>query len=155
MLIYDDIYSWDGWGGKLKLASGRCHMKIYDLRQREQTGVALLKPFVVVVSDLPFEKQGPNQMTVKSCAGHIATRVVREFKIDPHRMVWVEHYRLTPEDKGVAYARERFEEAEFTWTDSGAISPRWKPLNPALEKQLRRWLDDSAENPEHNIEKAR
>lgn len=141
MLIYDDLYSWDGWGGKLKLGSGRCHMKIFDLRELERDGVTPLKPYIVVVSDLPFEKQGPNQMTVKSCAGHIATRVSREFGIAPHRMVWVEHYRLGPEDARFTYARERFEEAEFTWTDSGAISPRWKPLNSALEAQLRQLLE--------------
>ena len=33
MLIYDDIYSWEGWGGMLRLASGKCRLRIFDLKK--------------------------------------------------------------------------------------------------------------------------
>jgi len=31
MLIYDGVYAWKGFGGMLKLASGQCRLRIYDL----------------------------------------------------------------------------------------------------------------------------
>jgi hypothetical protein len=36
MKIYDDIFMWDGWGGLLKLASGKCRVKIFDLKKGNQ-----------------------------------------------------------------------------------------------------------------------
>ncbi|WP_373497855.1 hypothetical protein [Desulfococcus sp.] len=148
MLIYDDTYSWEGWGGKLKLGSGQCRMKIFDLDKGKRQGLAHLKPIIVVVSDLPRELSWtPNQMTVKSCASHIATHVVREFNIDPERMVWVEHYPATPEGDRVRYpVEERFDEATFTWREEGALQGGWKPLSPPLAALVKKLLAE-APNP--------
>ena len=33
MLIYDDIFAWEGWGGELRLASGECRLRIIDLKK--------------------------------------------------------------------------------------------------------------------------
>jgi hypothetical protein len=146
MLIYDDVYTWDGWGGLLKLASGRCRMKVFDLRKKGEKGVAHLKPFVIVLTDIPFETKGPNQMTVKSCAGHIATKVVREFRIDPHRMIWVEHYPLDPESHKLRYPEEEhFDEVEFTWQDEDAISTQWRTPSPDTVKLIRELLANVSE----------
>ncbi len=141
MLIYDDIYAWDGWGGKLKLGSGQCRLRIFDLDKGKRAGVAHLKPIVVVVSDLPREPSWtPNQMSVKSCASHIATQVVRQFDIDPDRMIWVEYYPASAPSEHVRYpSEERFDEALFIWREEGALQGGWKPLSPpltALVKQL-------------------
>jgi hypothetical protein len=158
MLIYDGIYSWEGWGGKLNLGSGRCRMKIFDL-DRERGGsrkrsVAHMKPIVVVVSDMPREPSWtPNQMTVKSCASHIATKVVREFNIDPERMLWVEHYEATPPEEDVLYpCEERFDEALFTWREEGALQKGWKPLSPPLRALVQKLLADAADATENERE---
>jgi len=146
MLVYDDIYSWEGWGGKLKLGRGECRLRIFDLNQEKGRCVAHMKPIIVVVSDLPRELSWtPNQMTVKSCGSHIATQVVREFNIDPDRMVWVEHYEGTPEGENVLYPNEeRFDEATFIWREDGALQKGWKPLSPPLTAIVRKLLADAA-----------
>ncbi|MEE4357935.1 MAG: hypothetical protein V2I97_15815 [Desulfococcaceae bacterium] len=140
MLIYDDIYTWDGWGGKFKLAGGRCGLRLFDLKKRSPEGIAHLKRYIAVVRDIPFEKQGPNQMSIKSCAGHIATGVVRDFQIDPTRMIWIEHYPEDPENHRLRYPqKERFEEVEFEWKEKGALRVQSRKPSPAvteLVKQL-------------------
>lgn len=128
MLIHDDIYSWEGFGGKLRLGSGSCRLRIYDLKKGYTQGLAHLRPFIVVVSDIPDCK-----MSVKSCAGHIATCVTKDFSIDPHRMFWVEYYpEKTYGKENVHIIPERFESVDFVWHEEKAIHPKWTPLNPAM-----------------------
>ncbi len=128
MLIHDDIYSWRGFGGRLKLGSGSCRLRIHDLKKDGREGVAYLKPIIVIVTDIP-----ESRMSIRSCAGHIATSVIRDFDIDPQRMLYVEYYpskvyglggkRLIP---------ERFEAVEFIWHDRKGISPKWRELKPPM-----------------------
>jgi hypothetical protein len=87
MLIHDDIFEWQGWGGKLKLGSGKCRLRIFDFKDRQAKDLALLKPIIVLVSDVPDSK-----MPVKSAVSHVATLVTEEFNLDPHRILWVEYY---------------------------------------------------------------
>lgn len=140
MLIHDDTYSWQGWGGKLRLGSGRCKLQIFDIGKEASKGVTLLKPVIVVVSDIPFERVRPNQMTVKSCASHIATCVVRDFDIDPHRMLWIEYY---PKDESgeSKYSKESFDAVEFTWNNDFAVQPKWKSLNPIMLDTVRKLIN--------------
>ena len=51
MKIYDDMFTWEGFGGKLRLASGKCQLKIYDLNKGEDRRLVHLKPVVVVATD--------------------------------------------------------------------------------------------------------
>ncbi len=144
MLIYDDLYKWDGWGGMFKLGSGRCRLRIFDLKKKGGKSPVPLKPFIIIVTDIPFAKRAPNQMTIKSCASHIATKVVREFKINPTRMVWIEYYPEDPDNYKLKYKnREFFEEVEFTWHGDYALQPGWKPLNPAMEKLVKSLLEEN------------
>ena len=137
MLIHDDIFSWSGWGGRLKLGSGRCRLQIYDLKEGDQKGLMHLRPIVVVISDV----SGSN-MSVKSCTSHIATLVAKEFKIDPHRMLWIEFY---PENRyGVDEVKvipERFDAVEFTWHEDKAIQPKWRALKPPLLDEIRKLIN--------------
>jgi hypothetical protein len=144
MILYDDIYSWKGWGGKLKLGSGQCRLRIYDLRKGDEKGVAHLKPIIVVISDLPDETDwAPTKMTVKSCASHIASNVVKEFDIDPHRMMWIEHYPEPAEKNTIRYSRERFDLAEFTWHGRDAVKASWNPLPKEMVELVKRLLAES------------
>ncbi len=137
MLIHDDIFSWSGWGGRLKLGSGRCRLRIYDLKEGDKKGLMHLRPVVVVISDV----SGSN-MSVKSCTSHIATLVAKEFNIDPHRMLWIEYY---PENRyGVDEIKvipERFDAVEFAWHEDKAIQPKWRALKPPLLVEIRKLIN--------------
>lgn len=131
MQIHDDIFEWEGWGGLLRLASGRCRLRIFDLRKG--AGVAHLKPIVVVIQDVPG-----SPMSIRSCTSHIATRVTQEFHIEPSRMLFVEY---NPE---VVYGAnnqnvvpERLDRVDFDWHAGRAVQPRWRPLEPALRDLLK------------------
>lgn len=128
MLIHDDIYTWQGWGGKMRLGSGKCRLRIYDLKKGKTGGLAFIKPVIVVITDV----EG-SQMSIRSCTSHIATRVVNDFSLDPFRMMWLEYY---PEsrygEKGQHVIPARLESVEFEWQEMMAIKPTWRPVRPPL-----------------------
>ena len=128
MLVFDDVYSWEGFGGVLRLASGKCRLRIFDLTKSEQGGLAHLRPNIVIASDLD-----DSRMSVRSCCGHIATGVARKFNIKPDRMMFIEHYPETTygEQKDHVIA-EKFDVVDFNWHEDGAIQPKWRPLKPPM-----------------------
>lgn len=131
MLIYHDIYRWKGWGGKLQLASGRCRLLVFDLKKEETPGLAHLRPMVVVVSDLPKEKM--SDLSIRSCAGHIATCVARDFGIEPGRMLFVEHYpEVVFGGENRHSLPEHYDAVEFQWRGDLALHPSWRTLRPPL-----------------------
>ncbi len=138
MVVFDDIFTWQGWGGKFNLASGRCRLRIFDLSDHGQEKLALLKPTVVVVSDLPYDGPSLKRVTVKSCISHIATLVVERFKLDPQRILFVEYYPQTRygTDKEHVIA-ERYELVDFVWHGAKALHPGWKQPSPQLLKTLK------------------
>jgi hypothetical protein len=137
MLLYNGLYHWKGWGGKLQLASGKCRMRIYDLTKGRQNGVVLLKSVVVVLTDEPREKI--NDMTIKSCASHIATSVTKQFSIDPERTLWAEFYpQVTYGKDNMNVIPEKYEAVEFTWHDCKAVSPKWRLLESPLLDMVRK-----------------
>ena len=137
MLIHDDIFSWRGWGGKLMLGSGKCRLRIYDLKKNQKKDLMHLRPIIVVVSDVPDSK-----MDVRSATSHVATLVAKEFNIDPHRMLWIEYY---PENKygvdGKYVISEKFDAVEFTWHDGMAIQPKWRTLKPPLLDEIKKLVN--------------
>jgi hypothetical protein len=136
MLIFDDIYAWSGWGGKLKLGSGKCRLRIYDLKKGNKRGLMHLRPIIVVVSDVEDSK-----ISVRSCSSHIATLVTKAFGIDPLRMLWVEYY---PEHKYGAgdahFIPEKLDAVEFSWHGDKAIQPRYRPLKPPLLDEIKKLI---------------
>ena len=139
MLIYDDIYRWKGWGGKLGLASGTCRLRIFDLKGEKPDGLILLRPIIVVVSDIPG-----NEMSVRSCAGHIATRVTKEFGINPQRMLWVEYYPESIYGSEVIHTvPEQYDSVEFVWKAGKAIEPKWRPLKPPVLDEVKKRIKSS------------
>jgi hypothetical protein len=140
MLIHDDIYTWKGWGGTMRLGSGKCRLRIYDLNRGGKKRLAHLKPIIAVVSDVEGSKA-----TVKSCTSHIATQVTQAFNIDPHRMLWIEYY---PEDTyGPQRSKvipERFDAVEFTWHGGNAIDPRWKDLKSPMLDIVKELVNNSS-----------
>ncbi len=138
MLIHDDIFYWKGWGGKLGLASGTCRLRIYDQKRDATKDPIPIRPIIVVVSDIP-----DNKMSVRSCAGHIATMVTKEFNINPQRMLWIEYYpALTYGKPEVHTIPEKYDTVEFTWKEGKAIHPKWRPLKPPILDALKRMIRD-------------
>jgi hypothetical protein len=130
MMIYDGNFSWEGWGGELRLASGECRLRIFDLQKEKADGPAYLKPMIVIVSDIP-----QSRMSVRSCTGHIATNVARQFKIEPDRMLYIEYYPETAYGENNEHIiPEKYDVVDFTWHEGRAIEPRWRPLKvPMLD----------------------
>ena len=137
MLIYNDIFRWKGWGGKLSLASGSCSLRIFDQRGEKSGDLLLLRPIIVVVSDVPG-----NDMSIRSCSGHIATMVTQEFGINPQRMMWIEYYPATDYGKKVVRSiPEKFDVVEFVWKEEKAIEPKWRPLKPPMLEPIKKLLE--------------
>jgi hypothetical protein len=128
MLIYDDIYSWEGWGGTLRLASGQCRLRIFDLTDKGRAGLAHLRPIFVIASDV-----SDSRMSVRSCCGHIATCITAEFNIKPHRMMFIEYYPQTVYgEKREHTIEEKYDAVEFNWLQEKAIEPKWRTLRSPL-----------------------
>lgn len=133
MLIHDDIFSWEGFGGVYRLAAGSCRLRIFDLTKDRRHKVMHIKPIVVVVSDMPDDGPKIKNVSVRSCASHIATSVVAQFGIDPHRLVYVEYYcSSTYGERGQHVIPAKFDAVEFVWHGDKALHPRWQPLGPPL-----------------------
>ena len=133
MLIHDDTFFWSGWGGKLSLGSGKCRLRIYDLKKGDEKGLTHLRPIIVVVSDIP-----ESAASVRSCTSHVATMVAKEFNIDPHRMLFIEYYpERTYGANDVHVIPEKFDAVEFTWHKDKAIQPKWRSLEPPMLDKIR------------------
>ena len=143
MLVYDGIFKWEGWGGQLKLANGRCRLWIFDLNRSGEKEVLHLRPMVVVASDLPREGMMKGEVSVRSAAGHIATVVSRKFQIDPQRMQFVEYTPRETYGKNNEYViAAGYDAVEFTWQEGLALFPRIKPLEPTLIALLKGCLEE-------------
>lgn len=142
MLIYDDEFEWEGFGGRFKLAAGKCMLKIYDLSKGPKTGTAHLRPIIVIATDIPNSR-----ISVRSVTSHIATVVTQKFSIDPQRMLFIEYY------SEVVYGKdnenripEHYDAVDFEWHGDKAMHPKWRTLkSPMLD--IVRDLEDIPEDP--------
>ena len=128
VLIFDDIFAWEGFGGRFRIGAGKCRLRIFDLTRGQTGKLPHLRPFIIVASDV-----ADSRMTVKSCVSHLATSVVKEFQLDPQRMIFVEHYpsqRYGLDNENTI--PERYEAVDFEWHEGKALYPRWRTLKPPL-----------------------
>ncbi len=138
MLIHDDIFSWEGFGGQLRLGSGKCRLRVFDLRKGKGKGLDYLRPIIVIVSDIPESK-----MSVRSCAGHIATCITSQFSIDPSRMLYIEHYpEVIYGEKKKNLIPERYDAIEFTWHEEKALKLKWRTLKSPLRDLINNLMED-------------
>jgi len=122
--LYDDVFEWEGYGGAFKLASGKCRLKVYDLSRGAERRVSLLKPVIVLAMDM-----ADSPMSVRSCIGHIATRVVTDHGLVPARTMFVEYYPATHYGtQGERLIPRRFEAVDFEWHGHRALFPRWRSV---------------------------
>lgn len=139
MLIYDGIYSWEGFGGILRLASGKCHLQIFDLKENKRTGLAHLRPIIAIATDV-----AESRMSVRSCSGHIATSVARKFDIKPDRMMFIEYYpRKVYGERGDHVIEEKYDVVDFNWHGDKAIQPKWRALKPPMLDVVKELVEGS------------
>ncbi len=139
VIIYNDIYHWEGLGKKFGLAVGKIRLWIFNLKNESLANVIHLRPIIVVVSDVAGEA-----VTVKGWAGPLASFISREFNIDRHRMMWVEYYPpVSYGAQSAKYIPEKFEMVEFAWKDDVAMHPQWRLLKSPLRDILYRLIRDS------------
>jgi hypothetical protein len=128
MLIYDDIYSWEGWGGSCAWPVGNAGCVSLISKRAVKKGLTHLKPMIVIVSDV-----GGSPMSVRSCSGHIATSIAREFNIKPQQMLFIEYYPQTVYGQHREHTiSEKYDLVEFNWHQDKAIEPKWRTLKPPL-----------------------
>jgi len=122
----------------MRLASGKCRMRIFNLKKSSGKGLDYIRPIIVVVSDTAGSK-----MSIKTCSGHIATKITGEFEIDPSRMLYVEYYpAIIYGEKDEKLIPERYDAIEFTWHEDKAIKPKWRTLKPPLVDLIKRLMED-------------
>ena len=147
MLIYDDDFEWQGFGGQLKLGSGKCRLRIYDLSDEHSGRLAHLKPVIVIARDHP-----DSPMSVRSCSSHIATLVSSNFNIPSKRMQFVEYAEAKtygPDDQKVI--PEKFMAIDFTWNDNKAMHARIGPVGAPLLDRLKELLAGRWESDDNSI----
>ena len=112
----------------MRLASGSCWLSLFDLKKQNNAGLAHIRPIVAILSDVP-----EGSMSIKSCAGHIATQLSKAFQFNPHRMLYLEYYPETEYGKVKKnIIPERYEVVTFSWHGDKAIEPRWRILRPPM-----------------------
>ena len=122
----------------MNLASGKCRLRIFNLKKSSGKGLDYIRPYIAVVSDTVGSK-----MSIKSCSGHIATKITGEFDIDPSRMLYVEYYpAIIYGEKDEKLIPERYDAIEFTWREDKAIKPKWRTLKPPLVDLIKRLMED-------------
>jgi hypothetical protein len=117
-------------------------LRIADFGRDRPKGVHLIRPVVVVATDVGKER--PEDMTVRSCNSHIATMVARDFGIDPARMQFVEHSpQQTYGVNNQHVIAERFDAVDFTWQQGNAMKPVYRSVAQPLLDLVRELLHDA------------
>jgi hypothetical protein len=83
----------------------KCRIRLYE-------GIGFEKGMIVAIAtQLEGDDVG---MSVTNAAEYIATGVSHQAKIDPTRLIWIEHYPAEPKSYGIGMRREEsFDRATF------------------------------------------
>jgi hypothetical protein len=84
-------------------------------------------------------------MSVRSCAGHVATLVAEKYAVSPPRMRFVAYYPPSvygpQKEKKIS---ERIEEAELEWFEEKAMQPKkWREVTSQEKALVRRLVHPS------------
>lgn len=77
----------------------------------------------VIIATEPKDGRGDS---VARCAPQMATRIAHEFRIDPERLVWIEHHpKKTVND---SIEEERFDLVRLSWNGKSFLNTERKPI---------------------------
>lgn len=140
-MVFNDIFAWDGWGGRFNLAAGKCRLCLFDLSDAQDVSLTLLKPFIAIAADLPTNGSNLKQVTVRACCTHIATTLAHRFSIEPARMLFIEYYARTHYGRDNEHTiPQRYDIVDMVWEDDKALHPKWRPLDGPLLETVRMLL---------------
>ena len=110
MNFVDQIYHYKG----IMDADSRCGLKIVKGPDRH----------IVIATELYEENPGTS---VTDFNTRLAARLVKEFSLDPERLVFIEHCP----DRGsrLEYYRQTFDRVRFKWDGSGFSNPTWERIS--------------------------
>ncbi|HEY9644264.1 MAG TPA: hypothetical protein V6C57_27465 [Coleofasciculaceae cyanobacterium] len=112
MKIVDQAYQCNVPGENSATWTIRCHLRIFQQHSGQQ---------IVIMSDLGCE----TSWFIPYKLEQLATQIVKEFQLNPDRLVWIEH--------DLFYAGRssgtKFSQVLFQWKAGKAINPQWYSLS--------------------------
>jgi hypothetical protein len=129
MLIYDDIYTWEGPDFNdraIWLLS--CHLWMIDL-SLSNPNVLHLRPKIVVASDV---NEGPKR---KICAETLGKQIYKEFDLDIKRTLWVEYDPSIPTKMAAALMKPQYHDGREI-----IYSIQWRKLMTSEKEIIRRFI---------------
>ncbi|HPA14797.1 MAG TPA: hypothetical protein PKV75_05925 [Desulfobacterales bacterium] len=112
-------------------------MRIYDIKKTSNEKLSCLRPTVVVVTDIPG-----SELKIREYTDLVATWATKEFRIDPHRMLWIEYNPSKAEPLSPA-TRETYHAVDFSWSEGKATQPKRRPLRQPMLDTIKKLLADS------------
>lgn len=119
MKIVDQIYRCQLPGQVFGLWKLQCHLRIFQPHHEVQT---------VIVTDMGFEMGWFIPYLVEK----LADQIVREFYLDPTKLVWIEHYTASFQKPTCA----DFSQVTFDWHNGQATNPQWTAIAPETAQAL-------------------
>lgn len=129
MLIFDDIYTWEGpevEDHALWIMS--CHLWIIDM-SLSNPDVEFMKPKIVVASD---QSEGPRRHI---CAETLGRQIYQDFQLDIKRTLWVEFDPGLPSKAAVAELRPKYHDGNET-----IYSISWRKLMKSERDIIRQYI---------------
>jgi hypothetical protein len=117
MNYIDTIYDFKG---RLDISS-RCGLKI----------VSKADATIVIITELSEDNPGTS---VTECIADLASRIVRDFNLDPVTTVFIEHYP----DRGskLDHYKETFDIVRFRRDGAGFADPEWERVGRAAVDEM-------------------
>lgn len=119
MKITDQIYHCQLPGQVFGVWQLQCHLRIYQPHTEVQT---------VIITDLGLEMNWFIPYRVED----LIDQVVKEFHLDPAKLIWIEHY--SPGFRKPTCAN--FSQITFEWQDGRATNPQWTAIAPETAQAL-------------------
>lgn len=121
MKTIDQIYHCQIPGQETGVWNLQCHLRIFQSASGAQT---------VVVTGMGFELG----WFIPGVTERLIDQVVREFQLDPVRLVWIEHYDSDLELKESVCGD--YSQVKFVWYQGKATCPRWTSIAPETVQTL-------------------
>jgi len=119
MKIVDQIYHCQLPGQVFGIWYLQCHLRIFQPHSEVQT---------VMVTDMGFEMGWFIPYLVEK----LVDQIVAEFRLDPARLIWIEHYTPTFRKPSCA----DFSQVTFVWHNGQATNPQWQEITPEVAQAL-------------------
>jgi hypothetical protein len=131
MKIYDDTFHFKGFGN----CKSRCRLRIYQIQSDPQSKFKHslhMGDKVVILTQLEGDNVGTS---VTNASEIIANAVATQFKLEPLRTVWIEHYpeRGHP-DNMVSSFKESFDRVTYDYIVSEISRTSHKSANAATDR---------------------